>query len=54
MLLDNHQNFHHIFIEFFIYGGNIVAQKGFLNQHCNTFLDIYTNREQNQIHKNIY
>ena len=41
MLPDNHQQLHHTYFRFYIYGGNILSLKNRQKQLCHTFLESY-------------
>ena len=49
MLLENHQQLHHIFFEFYIYRGNILSKKDLQKQLCLKFHEIYTNQKYKKI-----
>ena len=41
MLIENHQQIHHIFFEFYIYQDNILLQKDLKKQLSHIFLGFY-------------
>ena len=57
MLLENHQQHHHVLFEFYINWDNILPKKNPQKKLCHTFafvLHCCIDREQNQIEENIY
>ena len=54
MLLENHQQLHHTFFDFYIYQGSILLKKDMKKQLCYIFLEVHIDQEQNQIQKSTY
>ena len=54
MLLENHQQLHHIFFDFYIYQCSILLKKDMKKQLCYIFLEVHIDQEQNQIQKSTY